>query len=242
MTASRRRILSVAVAIVSAMAVFVARGTPAPAADIRSRPASATASTATSTVTISFRSGIRATTKSRCCQVRRRKASRAACWSRPCRSATWSIHVVRSPGSATADEPDGHASPIAQTNYFYDATVQRWMVAHPEGTDGGGPPPPPAAAVFNETTIGGRADAAGQRPLRRPAVIPLSTTLFVVVKDGGGSAFTDQVARTVAPLDAHIDSAALKAALHDLAVAYEKQLQQIISPSTLCALSGTCGR
>jgi hypothetical protein len=75
------------------------------------------------------------------------------------------------------------------------------------------------------------------------AIIPLSTTLFVVVQDGGGSAFTNQLARTVAPLAAHVDAAALKAALRDEALAYEKQLQETISPATLCALGSTpCAR
>jgi hypothetical protein len=145
-----------------------------------------------------------------------------------------SLHVVSSPQSTITDEPNGHAAPIAQTKYFYDAAAQRWMMAYPEGTDGGGPPKP---ADVSKTTIGGQPMLpSGAR--FDTTIIPLSTTLFVVVQDGGGSAFTDQLARTIAPLDAHIDPAAPAAALHELAAAYEKQMQQRISPATLCALSG----
>src|SRR5262249_48069493 len=36
-----------------------------------------------------------------------------------------SVHVVSSPGSTITDEPDGHASPIAQSRYFYDLSSQR---------------------------------------------------------------------------------------------------------------------
>src|SRR5580693_9651388 len=49
-----------------------------------------------------------------------------------------SLYVVNSPQSTITDEPNGHAAPIPQTKYFYDAASQRWMVAYPEGTDGGG--------------------------------------------------------------------------------------------------------
>lgn len=148
-----------------------------------------------------------------------------------------SLHVVSSPQSTITDEPNGHAAPIAQTKYFYDTAAQRWMVAHPEGADGGGPPPPPQPADVSKTTIGGQPMLpSGAR--FDTTIIPLSTTLFVVVQDGGGSAFTDQLAATVAPLDAPINPAAQAAALRALAVAYEKQLQQTISPSTLCALRG----
>jgi hypothetical protein len=241
MTASRRWVLSVAVAIVSAMAVFVACGTPAPAAEIALAPGIShgvnryvdrnyqfsfwyprgyTIAVKPSQDAESFPGGVLVETV----QV-----------------GDVSIRVVRSLRSTITDEPNGHGSPIAQTNYFYDATAQRWMVAYPEGADGGGPPPPPASADVTKTTIGGQPMLPSSARFDT-TIIPLSTTLFVVVQDGGGSAFTDQIARTVAPLDAHIDFAALKAALHDLAVAYETQLQQTISPSTLCALSGTCGR
>jgi hypothetical protein len=132
-----------------------------------------------------------------------------------------SVSVVVSPKQTITDEPNGHAAPIAQTKYFYDAAASRWMVAFPEGDSpfgGGGPRP----ADVSKKTIGGlpmlpsgaRFDAT---------IIPLSTTLFLVVKDGGGSAFTAQLARTVAPAGARISASALSAALKAEADAYGKQ-------------------
>jgi hypothetical protein len=132
-----------------------------------------------------------------------------------------SVSVVVSPQQTITDEPNGHAAPIAQTKYFYDAAADRWMVAFPEGdmlTGGRGPRP----ADVSKTTIGGlpmlpsgaRFDAT---------VIPLSTTLFLVVKDGGGSGFTGQLAKTVAPAGAHVSPAALADALKAEADAYGKQ-------------------
>jgi hypothetical protein len=132
-----------------------------------------------------------------------------------------SVSIVVSPKHTITDEPYGHAAPIAQTKYFYDAAVDRWMVAFPEG-DGpfvGGSPGP---ADVSKQTIGGlpmlpssaRFDAT---------IIPLSTTLFLVVKDGGGSGFTPELAKTVAPAGARVEPAALSAALKAEADAYGKQ-------------------
>jgi hypothetical protein len=47
-------------------------------------------------------------------------------------------------------------------------------------------------------------------------------TRFFVVQDGGGSGFTDQLARTVALAGARIDASVLKAALQAEAAAYTK--------------------
>jgi hypothetical protein len=131
-----------------------------------------------------------------------------------------SVSVVVSPQQMITDEPNG-PSPIAQTKYFYDTASDRWMVAFPEGDGpfvGGGPRP----ADVSKRTIGGlpmlpssaRFDAT---------IIPLSTTLFVVLKDGGGSGFTRQLATTVAQAGARVDPAALSAALKAEADAYGKQ-------------------
>ncbi|HTV29490.1 MAG TPA: hypothetical protein VMF32_17085 [Xanthobacteraceae bacterium] len=132
-----------------------------------------------------------------------------------------SVSVVVSPGQTITDEPNGHAAPMAQTKYFYDPAAGRWMVAFPEGDGplGGGPPKP---ADVSTKTIGGlpmlpssaRFDAT---------IIPLSTTLFLVIKDGGGSGYTAQLAKTVAPTGARIDPAALSAALKAEADAYGRQ-------------------
>jgi hypothetical protein len=132
-----------------------------------------------------------------------------------------SVSVVVSPTQTITDEPNGHAAPIGQTKYFYDARLKRWMVAFPEGNSvvGEGATKP---ADVSEKTIGGllmlpsgaRFDAT---------IIPLSTTLFLVVKDGGGSTFTAQLAKTVAPAGVRINPGALSVALKAEADAYGKQ-------------------
>jgi hypothetical protein len=148
-----------------------------------------------------------------------------------------SLYVVNSPQSAITDEPNGHAAPIPQTKYFYDVTSQRWMVTYPEGTDGGGSAAP-APADVSKTTIGGLPMLpSGAR--FDTTIIPLSTTQFVVVQDGGGSEFTNELARTVAAAGAHVDAAALSAALRAEALGYEGQLQITISPATLCLLQAS---
>ena len=148
-----------------------------------------------------------------------------------------SLYVVNSPQSTITDEPNGHAAPIPQTKYFYDASSQRWMVAYPEGTDGGGNGAP-APADVSKTTVGGLPMLPSSARFDT-TIIPLSTTQFVVVQDGGGSAFTNELAGTVAAAGVRIDAAALAAALRAEAIAYEGQLQITISPATLCALQGS---
>jgi hypothetical protein len=148
-----------------------------------------------------------------------------------------SLYVVNSPQSTITDEPNGHAAPIPQTKYFFDAASQRWMVAYPEGTDGGGNGAP-APADVSKTTVGGLPMLPSSARFDT-TIIPLSTTQFVVVQDGGGSAFTNELARTVAAPGDHVDAAVLADALHAEAMAYEKQLQITISPATLCALQSS---
>ena len=148
-----------------------------------------------------------------------------------------SLYVVNSPQSTITDEPNGHAAPIPQTKYFYDAASQRWMVAYPEGTDGGGSAAP-APADVSKTTVGGLPMLPGSARFDT-TIIPLSATQFVVVQDGGGSAFTNELARTVAAPGDHVDAAVLADALHAEAMAYEKQLQITISPATLCLLQSS---
>jgi hypothetical protein len=132
-----------------------------------------------------------------------------------------SVSVVASPQKTITDESNGHAAPIAQTKYFYDAAADRWMVAFPEGDGplgGGGPKP----ADVSQKTVGGLPMLqSGAR--FDTTIIPVSTTLFLVVKDGGGSGFTPQLANTVALAGARIGPAALSAALKAEADAYGKQ-------------------
>src|SRR5580704_479065 len=146
-----------------------------------------------------------------------------------------SLYVVNSPQGTITDEPNGHAAPIPQTKYFYDAASQRWMVTYPEGIDGGGAPGP---ADVSKTTIGGLPMLpSGAR--FDTTIIPLTTTQFVVVQDGGGSEFTNELARTIAGEGARVEAAALSAALRAEALGYEGQLQITISPATLCLLQSS---
>src|SRR5690349_8283760 len=131
------------------------------------------------------------------------------------------IRVVNSPKRTITDEPNGHAAPIPQTRYFYDEKSRQWMVAYPEG-DADGKPSAPAPAEISERTIGGL-PMLGSSARFNTTIIPLSTTRFLVVQSGGGSTYTNELARTVAPLHADIDPAARAAALQVEAAAYQKQ-------------------
>ena len=70
-------------------------------------------------------------------------------------------------------------------------------------------------------------------------IIPLSTTQFVVVQDGGGSAFTNELARTVAAAGAHVEAAVLADALqrrgHGLreAIATDDQSGDAVPPAVV---------
>jgi hypothetical protein len=131
------------------------------------------------------------------------------------------VRVINSPKHTITDEPNGHAAPIPQTRYFYDEKTRRWMVAYPEG-DADGKPSAPAPAEISERTIGGLPMLpSGAR--FNTTIIPLSTTRFLVVQSGGGSTYTNELARTVAPVHADIDPAAKAAALQAEAAAYKKQ-------------------
>ena len=95
------------------------------------------------------------------------------------------------------------------------------MVAYPEG-DPDGKPVAPAPADVSRKTIGGLPMLpSGAR--FTTTIIPLSTARFVVVQNGGGSTYTDELAKTVAPVGADIDPAAKAAALQAEAAAYKKQ-------------------
>jgi hypothetical protein len=54
-------------------------------------------------------------------------------------------------------------------------------------------------------------------------IIPLSTTRFIVVQDGGGSAFTGELAQSVAPAGASVDASARSAVLQAETAKYQKQ-------------------
>ncbi|HEV3244956.1 MAG TPA: hypothetical protein VG102_01195 [Candidatus Paceibacterota bacterium] len=130
------------------------------------------------------------------------------------------VAVVTSPASTITDEPSGHASPIAQTKYFYDQAKGVWMVAYPEGTATG--KSATTTADISKTTIAGLPMLpSGAR--FDTTIIPLSTTEFLVIGDGGGSSFTSELARTVAAAGATIDPTVQAAALQAEEVAYGAQ-------------------
>ncbi len=130
-----------------------------------------------------------------------------------------SIFVVDSPSSTITDEAANHASPIAQTEYFYDSSLGQWMVAFPQGRNDVGSSAATTTADISKTTM---ADLFMFPSGRRfdTTIVPLSTTRFLVITDGGGSTFTSQLARTVAPVGASIDPSAQSAALQAEEAAY----------------------
>jgi hypothetical protein len=130
------------------------------------------------------------------------------------------VRVVNSLQGAITDEPNGHAAPIPQTELFMDAAMQMWMVRFPEG-DGSGKPVEAKGIDLSKKTIGGLPMVAtGAR--FDTTIVPLSKARFVVVQDGGGSAFTPQLAATVAAANAKVNESALAKALQALAAASKK--------------------
>ena len=123
------------------------------------------------------------------------------------------IYVVNSTTSNITDEPANHASPIAQTQYFYDSASGKWMVDYPQGKNEGGSAATTTADV-SKTTISGLVMLPSGRRFDT-TIIPLSITQFLVIGDGGGSSFTPQlaetVARTGASVNASVETAALEA-------------------------------
>jgi len=129
-----------------------------------------------------------------------------------------SIQVVDSPASSITDEPNGHASPISQTKYFYDGASKQWMMAFPEGRDGAGPSATTTANISKSTISGLAMLPSGRR--FDTTIIPLNTQRFLVISDGGGSAISSELARTVAQTGATVDSSVRAAALQAEAAAY----------------------
>jgi hypothetical protein len=128
------------------------------------------------------------------------------------------IYVVNSTTSHITDEPANHASPIAQTQYFYDSASGKWMVDYPQGTNGGGSAATTTANV-SKTTISGLVMLPSGRRFDT-TIIPLSTTRFLVIGDGGGSSFTPQLAETVVQTGGSVNVSAETASLQAEATAY----------------------
>jgi hypothetical protein len=133
------------------------------------------------------------------------------------------IAVVSSPESTITDEPNGHASPIPQTKYFYDVSSGQWMVAYPEGTDNSGPSATTTANTSTETVGGLPLLQSGARFDTK--VIPLSTTLFLVIGDGGGSFITGPLQQSVSLSSVAVNVAALEAVLQAESSAYNSSNQ-----------------
>ncbi|HEY5220869.1 MAG TPA: PKD domain-containing protein [Candidatus Paceibacterota bacterium] len=147
------------------------------------------------------------------------------------------MYVVNSTSSMITDEPANHASPIAQTQYFYDSASGRWMVDYPQGTNGGGSAATTTANA-SKTTISGLVMLPSGRRFDT-TIIPLSTTQFLVIGDGGGSSFTPQLAETVAEAGASINASTETGALQTEATAYDPNSTQ--NTSTSFSASPTSG-
>jgi hypothetical protein len=132
-----------------------------------------------------------------------------------------SIVVVNSPAKTITDEPSGHASPIGQTKYFYDSASSEWMIAFPDSAQEGSARATTTADVSKATLSGLLMLPSGRR--FDTTIIPLSTTRFLVVSDGGGSAFTPQLARTITLGTAAVDPSTQASALQAEANAYANQ-------------------
>jgi hypothetical protein len=117
------------------------------------------------------------------------------------------VTVVDSKTSTITDEPNGHASPIAQTKYAYNSTTEQWMISYPEGTptgEGSAKPTPVDISKVATTMAGLLMLPAGKR--FDTTIIPLNTTRFIAVSDGGGSSFTSELAATISPLGISVPS------------------------------------
>jgi hypothetical protein len=87
------------------------------------------------------------------------------------------------------------------------------MVSFPQGPNGSGSGATTTANISKTTISGLFMLPSGKR--FDTTIIPLSTTQFLVISDGGGSSFTSELAQTVAQngvsVDARVETAALQA-------------------------------
>lgn len=126
------------------------------------------------------------------------------------------IYIVTSNTNTITDEQNGHASPIAQTKYFYDYVSKQWMVAYPESADAGISSATTTANISNTTMSGLYMLPSGRR--FDTNIIPLNPSTFVVVSSGGGNATI--LAKTVSLIGAEIEPTNLWAILQAEANAY----------------------
>ena len=95
------------------------------------------------------------------------------------------------------------------------------MVAYPEGNNGSGSSATTAADISKTTISGLIMLPSGKR--FDTTVIPLSTTQFLVASDGGGSSFTNQLAKTIVQKGVSVSSSTETAALQAESAAYANQ-------------------
>jgi hypothetical protein len=132
-----------------------------------------------------------------------------------------SIVVVDSPTSTITDEPANHGSPIAQTKYSYNNVSRQWIISFPQGANGSGSGATTIANTSKTTMSGLFMLPSGKR--FDTTIIPLSTTRFLVVSDGGGSSFTNQLAQTISQTGASVDGSKESAILQAEAKAYANE-------------------
>jgi len=132
-----------------------------------------------------------------------------------------SLVVVNSPTGSITDEPANHASPIGQTKYFYDSATERWMIAFPQDADNGSRYATTTADISQKTMGGLFMLHTGRR--FNTTIVPLGTTRFLVISDGGGSMFTPHLAKTIMPTGASVAASVKTDALKEEAAAYANQ-------------------
>lgn len=139
------------------------------------------------------------------------------------------IYIVNSPAQTITDEQNGHASPIAQTKYFYDSASEQWMVAYPEGINSGNSGATTTANISNTTMSGLIMLPSGRR--FDTSIIPLNTTNFLVVSDGGGNNAA-VLAKTISLAGVSVDSSILSTALQVEENAYTAVTKPQACPQT----------
>lgn len=146
------------------------------------------------------------------------------------------IYVINSAAQTITDEQNGHASPIAQTKYFYNSTSQQWMVAYPEGINSGTSGATTTAIISNTTMSGLVMLPTGRR--FDTNIIPLSMTKFLVVSDGGGSNAT-VLAKTISLAGVSVDPSVLSATLQAEASTYPSTKTNTSTNFSASPTSGT---
>lgn len=130
------------------------------------------------------------------------------------------VYEISSGSAGITDNPD--PAPFPPVNYSWDAAAKKWMVSWPQGTTADERATTTAAQLYDKTMSG--------LPIFRGTsrfdtnIIPLSSTKFVVISDGGG-ANADYLAKTVTPIGGSVNSPGQTATLKAEADAYSNLAQ-----------------